>query len=101
MVGCKTPGGSWESPFSPFLEEQPVLLTTEPSLQPCFRNIQHLALQDHVHLTVAVRTVKYSLKIITKSTVNILTTFAINFVLVYIHSYPGVHVSQGLLVGSP
>lgn len=46
-------------------------------------------------------TVKSGLKIITKSTVNILTTFAVNFVLGYIYSHPRVFVSRGLLVGPP
>ena len=31
--GCEPPGGCWELNSGP-LEEQPVLLTTEPSLQP-------------------------------------------------------------------
>lgn len=60
-----------------------------------------MALLDHIYLKDAVRTVKSGLKIITKSTVNILTMFAVNFVLGYIYSHPGVYVSRGLLVGPP
>jgi hypothetical protein len=42
--GCEPPGGCWELNSSS-LEEQSVLLTTEPSLQPCAQFLKYNSLK--------------------------------------------------------
>ena len=45
--GCEPPCGCWDLNSGP-LEEQSVLLTTEPSLQPC-KNISYTHTYTHTH----------------------------------------------------